>query len=202
MLEDTKREVREIRAVEAQMRWNMRREEKKEKIMEEKEEIEEIRDWRWKQSAEMKAYVEEKANETKAVELEESKNFQEFKREAKAQGREENLRHITEEYLQDVEAAEWRKEIAQAAMERERELLADRVDHVAEHREIKHVQRQQEKAAVEEERAIEQSLEMAELAKQLAREKEQLLQSLEYQRACQRLPPGRSAGRPAASRRP
>merc|ERR1719242_2544383 len=54
MLEETKKEVREIRAIEAQMRWNLAREESRERAQEEEAVITDIRDWRWRQSEEMK----------------------------------------------------------------------------------------------------------------------------------------------------
>merc|ERR550537_843955 len=89
MLEETKREVREIKAIENSLKWNMAREEKKERLTEAKAQVDEMRDWRWRQSDDMKAYKAALAKDAKVTELKESKSFQEFKRETKAQFREE-----------------------------------------------------------------------------------------------------------------
>lgn len=192
MLDDTKKEVREIRALEAQMRWNMQREEEKDKRGEEKEKEEEIRDWRWRQSDEMKEFVAEKAQATKVVELEESKDFQEFKREVKAVVKDTERQMITEEYLQDTENASWRADLARIEMERERELVIEKVDGVKELQEIKKQEKISVKIQEEEERQFEQNMEMEKMAKELAREREQLLQSLQLTRSAQRAPLGSS----------
>merc|ERR1719410_858387 len=115
MLEETKKEVREIRAIEAQMRWNMAREEVREKAQKEAAALDDIRDWRWKQSDEMKQYVAEKAHRAKVEELQEAKEYQEFKREVKTLVKEEDLKIIQEGYQNDISNAQWRAE-----MDRER----------------------------------------------------------------------------------
>lgn len=188
MLEETKKEVREIRSIEAQMKWNMAREEQKNKATEENDADEEIRDWRWKQSDEMKEFVETKAQEVKVVELHESKDFQEFKREVKVHVKQEELQYIAEVYEQDVENAAWRAEFARAVVEQDKEVIIDRVEDVQHIKEVEAQHKLQQKAEEEDARALEQSMEMANLARKLAREKEQLLQSLELTRHAQRAP--------------
>lgn len=188
MLEETKREVREIKAIESQLKWNMQREEKKERIVETKATVDEIRDWRWKQNEEMKAIKAAKAQMTKSMELKESKAFQEFKREVKVSTKDEARKQITEEYLKDRQDAQWRSDVSKLVFERERELIAERGDSYLEIRELRQVQKVQERVQEDENRAIEQSLEMAAIAKEIAKEKEQLLQSLEFSRAAQSAP--------------
>lgn len=185
MLEETKREVREIKAIEAQLKWNMQREETKERTTEEKATVEDVRDWRWRQNEEMKAYRAGKAQIAKVTELRESKTFQEFKREAKDKNKDETRKKITEEYEQDREHATWRAAVHKVVLEREKELVADRVDDHLEHRELRQIQKVQERVEADENRALEQSLEMAAIADEIAKEKEQLLQSLELSRAAQ-----------------
>lgn len=188
MLEETKREVREIKAIESQLRWNMNREERKGRLSEAKATVDEIRDWRWKQSEEMKAYKAAKAKENKITELRESKSFQEFKREAKVNDKEEEKRQIREEYLQDREHAQWRAELAKAVHEREKETVTNRIEDYLELRDIRNFQKEQEKVEADENRAFEQSLEMAAIAREIEKEREQLLQTLELSRAAQRAP--------------
>uniref|UniRef100_A0A7S1AAX8 Uncharacterized protein n=1 Tax=Noctiluca scintillans TaxID=2966 RepID=A0A7S1AAX8_NOCSC len=188
MLEETKKEVREIRSIESQIRWNMHREEKKEKHAEEQADDSDLMDWRWKQSDEMKAAVAEKMQVEREVDLVNSKAFQEFKRERRALLREEELDHIQEAYLQDRENALWRAEYAKAVWSRDKEVIADRVQDVNDVKEIRNIQRLREKEDEENDRAMEQTLEMANLARELTREKERLLESLQFTRQAQRLP--------------
>merc|ERR1719492_551235 len=112
----------------------------------------------------MKAYVAEKQAQVKVTELADSKTFQEFKREQKALVKEEDQRYIAEEYQQDMENAAWRMEAAKV-----------KVEDVLLQREIKTQQRQLQRQEEEENRALQQSLEMANMARELEREKSQLL---------------------------
>jgi len=158
-------------------------------------------DWRWKQSDEMKEFVDAKEHEQKIEDLEESKDFQEFKREVKLVAKEEEKRLISEEYLEDVDAAAWRMELAQALHEREKDFVAEKFDSLQEVKEIEVNQRLQEKVEKEEDRTIEQNLEMQNIAKQLQKEKEELLASLQYCRSRQGALPLGGKGSSAASAR-
>merc|ERR1719313_75153 len=104
-LDKAKKEVREIQALEAKVRWDMQREERREVIDQKKAEEDEIREWRKQAAEEMKAYVAEKLKKIKAEDLEQSKDFQEFKRLRKQMAAEENRRYIEEAYIQHREEA-------------------------------------------------------------------------------------------------
>lgn len=186
MLEETKKEVREIKAIESQLKWNMSKEEKKERQLEAKASVEEERDWRWRKSDEMKALAAEKAQEAKLTELKESKAFQEFKRETKKVEKVEVKKQIQQEYIQDRENAQWRAELVKEDHERSKLLVTNRVENYLEFREIRNLQKEQERIEADENRAIEQTLEMAAIAQEIAKEKEDLLRELEYSRAAQR----------------
>lgn len=204
-LEETKKEVRQIRSMEGQMKWNMQREEKKDRAFEAKTVNEDLRDWRWKESDEMKAYVAEKQHDVKITELRDSRTYQEFKREKKALQREEDRRLNSEEYNKDTDHAAWRAEMTRVVLDQEKELVQFRVEDLMEVKEIRSNQKLQEKFELEEERALEQSLEMANIQRELAKEKEQLLQSLDYARMCKRTVPlasGRNSSRPSVGRVP
>merc|ERR1712216_732137 len=189
MLEETKREVREIKAIESHLKWNMHREEKKERLIEAKATVQEVRDWRWKQKEEMQAYTAAKTAEAKEADLKDSKAFQEFKREAKAVNAAEERKQITEDYLKDRENAQWRAELCKAVQEREKDAVNNRLDDVLEIREIRNHQKEQEKLEADENRAHEQTLEMAAIAREIAKEKEQLLETLEFSRKAHMAPP-------------
>lgn len=188
-LKETEKEIRELRALESQMRWNLAREEVKDKVQEKAAAEEEIRDWRRKQFEQMKEYELEKAQQAKVEELVDSKGFQEFKREAKLVGKEEELRAIQEEYQKNIENAQFRAEAAKEVYEKDKEVVTVHAEDIQHLREFKKEQKQQEKVKEEETRVMEQSLEMASVARELAKEKEKLLQSLEYVRSCQKTVP-------------
>jgi len=198
MLEETKREVREIKAIESNLKWNMTREDKKERHIDTKASVEEERDWRWRQSEEMKAYKASKSLETKKVELKESKSFQEFKKETKGKTKEEERKQATDDYLKDREHAQWRAELQKAAQEREKEVTHGHHDDLLEIREIRNLQKEQDRMETDETRAIEQTLEMAAIAREIAKEKEELLQTLEISRAAVRAAPRSYLGPTAA----
>jgi len=200
MLEETRKEVREIKSVEAQMKWNLKRDEKKEKILEVKADEDEIRDWRWKQHDEMKEYVAEKEQETRATDLQASKEFQEFKREKRIVTKEDEIRFNAEVYQQDLEHAQWRNDMARMVAERDREALADHVEDVVHFREVKTQQKAQEMADEEENRMLEQNLEMMKQARELAMQKEQLLASLDYTRAAHATLQSSGTGRNSTAR--
>lgn len=154
--------------------------------VEAKRQADEIMDFRWRQSEEMKDYVQSKAREAKVLELEESRDFQEFKREARATVKEDAKRLISQEYMQATENAAWRLEKARVAAQKEKELAFERVQHVQEARHSRLAQVANQKREDEEERRFEEYLEMSHIAKQLEKENKALLQSLEFTRACQK----------------
>lgn len=185
MIEETKKEVREIRSMEAKMKWDLKRSELQRKADEAKATEDDIREWRAKDAEDMKAFVEEKERDFRNTVLMESKEFQEFKRERKALEREEDLRVIDEEYDKNIENAAWRADLMKAAMEKDKALLKERAEDLNEIKDIKNLQKLQDQAVVEEERQSEKITEMLRMERELAKEKERLLASLEFTRSCQ-----------------
>jgi len=185
MIEETKKEVKSIRSVESKARWQMTREERREKIVASMAAQAEIRDWRWKQAQEMKAAEAEKSQEVKNKQLQESKDFVEFKREAKTRTKEEELQFQHEAYVKQKEVSAWEAEQKREEIEQEQELVRERIVNMEHIREVKLNQKEQRKAEEQEERMLEEHLEMAKIAKQLQMEKEKLLQDLNYTKNCQ-----------------
>lgn len=199
MLEETKREVREMRALEAQMKWNMQREEKNGKLQETKEAEEEIRDWRWKQSMEMKSHAESKELETKIAELKESKSLQEFKREKKIEEKAMEQKYLQEMYDKDIEKASTRMEIKREEMEREHAYLAERYESQQHLKEALTAARVRAKAHEEEQQAAQLALEMEAQAKALTKERDAMMHNLELTRAAAKVAPGGRNARPSTS---
>jgi len=185
MIEETKKEVKSIRTAESKARWQMTREERREKMQASMAAQTEIRAWRWKQAEQMKAAEVERAEEFKVKQLEESKNLFEFKREAKERTKEEELRIQHEAYVKSKEISSWEAEIKKEEFEQEQELVRMKVLDTQFIREVKVNTKEQQKAEEQEERMLEQHLEMAKMAKQLQMEKEKLLQDLNFTKNCQ-----------------
>ncbi|CAJ1410398.1 unnamed protein product [Effrenium voratum] len=172
MIEETKKEVREIRAVESKTRWQMSREERRDKLAETIASQSELREWRWKQAEGMKSVAVQKAQEAKAVELKESKEFVEFKREIKSRSKEEDLNYHQEVYEDHKKESSWNVEKAQEIFKQEQALVREKVENVVHLREEKRQQVEQQKAEGTQERELQEHLEVAHLAKQLAAEKD------------------------------
>lgn len=186
LLEETRREVREIKAAEANMRWNMERHDKATKLQEQKEHDDEIRDWRQGQQDAMNAYIAEKTHETKLAELQDSRNFVEFKREVRGIEKAENQKIVHETYLEGIENAVYREAVAKELELEDKEVAKQKIEKVLDQRDIKKARKISEQQEAENNRRFEADLEMSHLARQLAREKDTLLQSLEHTRACHR----------------
>merc|ERR1719446_733861 len=100
-LDQRKKEVQQIRALESQLRWDLQREERRQTKEEKLEEARQIMEWREAQVVGMKEYVEEKTREQRVKDLMESKEFQEFKREWKQATRHDELDRIKTQLEED-----------------------------------------------------------------------------------------------------
>jgi len=187
-LEQVRREAREIKSLESQLRWDMQREEKR-KVKEDKKEAEkEIMEWREDEAVGMKEYVVEKAKEQKVQDLQESKNFQEFKREVKEIKHEEELQRIREQLGEDMENSQWHADLSKAIAAERQEVAIENLDKIQDLREIRLMDKMKEQAQLEEERAFEMEAAMALEVQQMCAEKEELLKSLQHLRVRQQAP--------------
>jgi len=185
MFEDSKKEVREIRAVEARMRWDLWRDENRSRILDEKAVETEIRDWRRKQSHEMKTHMEEKNHDALVRALLESKQLQEFRREQKMLQKEEDLKAIEEQRVQDIEDTAWMTALTKTSVERQKLLLHERAKDLTEARDVKQQQSLANQMITEEERQIQRVDEMLQIKLALTEEKERVLASLQRMHSCQ-----------------
>eukprot|EP00933_Yihiella_yeosuensis_P023308 TRINITY_DN18151_c2_g1_i1.p1 TRINITY_DN18151_c2_g1~~TRINITY_DN18151_c2_g1_i1.p1 ORF type:complete len:786 (+),score=181.57 TRINITY_DN18151_c2_g1_i1:67-2424(+) len=189
-IEQEKKEVQQIKAIQSQLKWDIEREEKRQTAEERSEEARKIMEWREAQEKGMREYVEEKTREQRVQELLENKDFQVFKREWKQAMRNEEIERIKEQLAEDLDNAHWKVELQKAiAIDRQAQ-LQDRLDESEELRQIKQDERVREKAQQEEERTHELALEFVHQANQVASEKEELLRSLSLLRAAQKAPAG------------
>eukprot|EP00434_Breviolum_minutum_P027344 symbB.v1.2.024178.t1/scaffold2268.1/size83883/2 len=188
MIAETKKEVREIRAVESKTKWQVTREERKDKLAQTIATQSELREWRWKQAEGMKALAMQRAQEAKMVDLKESKDYLEFKREAKLRSKEEEIHLQSEVYHDRKKDSAWNVAKAQEAVEQEQALVREKVDDVVHLREEKKHRVEQDKVTAAQERALQEHGDLAHLARQLAAEKERLLENLQFSRSCLQAP--------------
>jgi len=200
-LEQAKKEVREIRSLEAQVKWGMEREEKREVEAAIKEEEDDIMVWREDLAVGMKEIAEEKARVLKIQDLAESKNFQAFKRDRKQVLREEELDAIKEQYQSDMANSEMQADIAKMAVVDRHALVLETLEDIQDQRDTQATEKIEEKAKAEQERTHERRITFHHEANKLATEKEELLRSLQLMRARQKLPVTSNRGaRPQALR--
>eukprot|EP00440_Ansanella_granifera_P029704 gb/GFBE01032265.1/.p1 GENE.gb/GFBE01032265.1/~~gb/GFBE01032265.1/.p1 ORF type:complete len:750 (+),score=126.72 gb/GFBE01032265.1/:1-2250(+) len=194
-LEQEKKEVKQIRALESQLKWGLEREEKRQTEEERREEARQIMEWRDSQAKDMKEYVEEKTREQRVQDLMESKQFQEFKREWKQAKRAEEIERIRVQLAEDMDNAHWQVQLQQA-LELDRQLaLQERLEAAEELRELKEKERAREKEKQNEERAHDLALDYAHQAYQINAEKEELMRNLQLLRTRMKAPVAGNAAR-------
>jgi len=114
-LEQLLRETREMKAQEAQAKWTMKREEDKVKKAEKAQDEKDILVWRDEQRKHTAAYESQLKKEIRAVDVKDSREYQEHKRFAKAAHKESELEVITQDYLETKENSEWHEEVKRIA---------------------------------------------------------------------------------------
>jgi len=189
-LDQEKSELKQIRALQSQLKWGMEREEKRQTEEERREEARKIMEWRESQATGMKEYVEEKSREQRVQELLESKDYQEFKREWKQALRTEEIERIREQLAEDMDNSHWQVEL-QKAIALDRQLaLQEQKEAADELRELREQEKQKEKVRQQEDRAHDIALDYAHQASQISAEKEELMRNLQLLRARQKVPAG------------
>jgi len=195
-LDQEKKEVKQIRGLQSQLKWGMEREEKRQTEEERREEARKIMEWRESQATGMREYVEEKSREQRIQELLESKDFQEFKREWKQALRTEEIERIRQQLEEDMDNAHWQVELQKAIVLDRQMTLQERQEAADELRELREREKQKEKAQQQEDRAHDIALDFAHQASQISAEKEELMRNLQLLRAQsrQKAPTGGGAG--------
>jgi len=194
-LDQEKKEVRQIKSLESQIKWGLQREERRQTEEERREEARQIMEWRDREAKEMKDYVEEKNREQRVQELMQSKEYQTFKREWKQAMRKQEIERIKVQLAEGMDHAHWKVEL-QRAVELDRQLaLQEMMEAQQEMREIREKERQREKNMQHQDRVHDMALEYAHQASQISSEKEELLRNLALLRQRQKVPVAGTATR-------
>ncbi|CAE7818517.1 unnamed protein product [Symbiodinium sp. CCMP2592] len=172
-LDQEKREVRQIKSLESQLKWGLQREERRQTEEERREEARLIMEWRDRQAKEMKDFVEEKTREQRVQELLQSKEYQVFKREWKQAARKDEIEQIKAQLAEGINNAHWKLQL-QRAVELDRQLaLQETMESQQEMKELREKERQHEKTVQLQDRAHDLALEYAHQASQISSEKEE-----------------------------
>lgn len=186
-LEQMRREAREMKGVEAQLRWQMKRDEDKTRKNETREDASKIMQWRQEQKQGLQEYAADRALGDKITTLKESKDFQEFKRAVKQEDKEEEIQEAKELYNETKDNSEWTVEQKRTIPLEEQKLIVDqnleRYTLLSMYN-IEESQREKYDARVAREELEETTLGYAML--EARKERDAALQSLEYFRQHQR----------------
>jgi len=185
-LEQVKRETREMRAMETQIKASMKREEEKIRKSEKQQDVKELMSWRQEQRKAGLEHAAARARENKRLDLEESRHYQETKRANKQVEKEAETQIVKEDYLDTKENSSWRVEEVKARIPAERRLVVE--SNLEKHRvfaEYKLETQSYEEAEQREARAAFESQEMSHMMLLAKQQKELALESLELTRGRQ-----------------
>jgi len=199
-LQELLRETRELKAQEAHTKFSMRRDEEKLRKAEKKEDEKEIMAWRQEVKAGLVEHEAQIKKEQRTVDVAESKQFQEYKKEAKATKKEAELQLIRQDYAETKENSEWATEVKKLDLaEWPKPAIEENLEKYRLIAEYNMEEQTREDAEKREARAAKEQAEV-ELALMKARQDRELAaQALEYTRAQQEavVPTGRHlAARP------
>ncbi|KAF4752387.1 hypothetical protein FOZ62_021470, partial [Perkinsus olseni] len=177
-LDEARREIRELKALESRILWNMRREERLTKKKIESEVQKDITEWRRKHEASLREGIEEYRKSVQQRELKENLESVQFKRERKLRAKQAELQQVAENH-----DAQREKSIQWESLEKERLMAevafkADQRQDRAETRQLEKVKKME--AAMEErsERSWDRAAAMEFEKRQLLAEKNRRLKVL------------------------
>eukprot|EP00933_Yihiella_yeosuensis_P037903 TRINITY_DN31900_c0_g1_i1.p1 TRINITY_DN31900_c0_g1~~TRINITY_DN31900_c0_g1_i1.p1 ORF type:complete len:470 (+),score=134.29 TRINITY_DN31900_c0_g1_i1:2-1411(+) len=117
-IEQLKKETRQMKSMQANIKWKLHRQDDMQRLAEKKKDKAEILAWRDQQRAAGAELEEMIREERKKAELSDGKDYQEFKRDVKELAHQLELERKEDAYLQQKENSEW-------VIERKREMCAE-----------------------------------------------------------------------------
>lgn len=176
-----------MKAMEAQLIWQMKRDEDKQRKTEQKQDDNDMMRWRQDRKQGLKEYAENRALTDKRTCLRDSYDFQEFKREAHVHQHQEELLDFKDEYEKTKEESDWQVELKRALPLEEQRLV---VDQNLERYELLATYATQEaaceKMSIKETRQLNENLEFGNQLREARKERDEALKSLEYFRTQER----------------
>eukprot|EP00929_Paragymnodinium_shiwhaense_P063148 TRINITY_DN31566_c0_g1_i1.p1 TRINITY_DN31566_c0_g1~~TRINITY_DN31566_c0_g1_i1.p1 ORF type:complete len:578 (-),score=178.48 TRINITY_DN31566_c0_g1_i1:229-1962(-) len=185
-LEQVRRETREMKSMEAHLKWNMRREEDKQRKTEKQEDrrnhLVEQQDFR-QGCKELDA---ERKAQQKITDIGESRDFQETKRAVKAAQKEEDISLVKESYLESKENSEYNvAQKKQVLTENAQQRIEEHLERYQVFAEYNLEEQQREKAEYREAQLAMEQQEMNHKMMHVKMERDRALASLEHLRTHQ-----------------
>jgi len=188
-LEQMRREAREMRSMDSDLKWRMKREEDKQRNNEAKEDTKDLMEWRKEQKIQQQEYGKTRAEKHKREALEESKDFQDFKHVAKQVELANELEKSKELCLVDKEYSEWMAESNNGKHREERQNTVDmHLEQYALASTYKIEEAQREKIERKIARMEDEEAELGFAMLEARREREAAIQSLEHVKKLERTP--------------
>jgi len=188
-VENLKRETLEVKALEAQIKASMLREDKKEKKAQKTKEAEDLAAYRKEQNELLIEAKQEEEARLKVDGIIDSREYQEHKRMNRAAEKEEEHGRTYEEYLDHKENSAWHVELNKmTAAEHQRALVEEHLDQYRVMAETKLEEKATELIEVRENRISTEQAQVAHQMIQAQQERDAALSNLEYIRAQQNVP--------------
>jgi len=178
-IEHLKKEILRIRAEESQLIRDMERKQRQTQEREAKGEARQYTEWREQLALGLKQGLEERYKEQRMRELEDAKDFQNFKRDAKKAIREKEQEKQREQLAMNLENAQFRHDRELAVAAGDKLVLADRIDTQQELRDLRLAEATRLKEREQQERIEEEHLELGFKVKQFEAAREKALRSLQ-----------------------
>lgn len=184
--EHLKKQTREMKVAEANLKFQMAREETAQKVAEKKEDAETLYNWRLEERNNTLRHEDKQRQLTLEKDILENKEFQEFKREVKAGDRQNTIQINHQNYLDQKENSEWFAEHRRNNLMEQQKLVVEehleQRNFMVEH----HLQELlREESDQKQDRLESDRREMELQLKQAAQQKALALESLEYIRSHQ-----------------
>lgn len=185
-LDELKREARNARATEARMKADMRREEEKQKKAERDEDRKDILETRKQESEAMNQYVEKQQRTRRIVELQENREYQEFKRSDKVAAEQHEAKVIHEDYIEQKENSQQRVEqLKQVYAQQQKLPVEENLENYRLVAEYNLEEKRREDMEIAEARSMDIAADLAQSMAKAQMERDLALKSLELVRAHQ-----------------
>lgn len=180
-LEQMRREAREMKAMEGQLKWTMKRDEDKQKSQDSRQDKLAVMKWRQEQAKGLQEYAGDRANNFKLTNLRDQRDFQEFKRSAKKSDQEEDLQQMKDQYVESKDVSEFATEMKRIVPIEDRKVLIDQnLDRCALMSMYALEESQREKQQQTYDRNEFEEVELGHQMLQASKERDSALQSLEF----------------------
>jgi hypothetical protein len=180
------KEAREMKAMEAQLKWSMKRDEDKMRKDITKQDARDLATWRREREESIAEYAKKRQREDKVTQLDESREYQEFKRSVQAEVKEVEIQEHKIDYEETRATSEWEVDLKRTVpLEEERVRIEANLAKYHDLGTYKLQKDRQEKLEENFARDLEENTVMNLQLQQAKEERDEALKSLDYFRTQQ-----------------